>query len=119
LYGQVLRIFPAKWVIVTAIIIFEAGSLLCGVSQNIGQLIAGRTVSGAGAAGICALGLFPPFVNLPPIFSSSLDYPDSFSDHPLGGSADVVCAGWSGFRGIIDSRPLIGGAFTDHVQLFC
>ncbi|KAJ7851242.1 ABC transporter [Mycena olivaceomarginata] len=52
LYGQVLRIFPAKWVIVTAIIIFEAGSLLCGVSQNIGQLIAGRTVSGAGAAGI-------------------------------------------------------------------
>jgi hypothetical protein len=52
-YGQVLRIFAAKWVMVIAIAIFEIGSLLCGVSQNVDQLIAGRTVSGAGAAGIC------------------------------------------------------------------
>lgn len=53
-YGQVLRIVPAKWVLLSAIAIFEAGSLVCGVSQNVGQLIAGRTVSGLGAAGICA-----------------------------------------------------------------
>ncbi|KAJ7645246.1 major facilitator superfamily domain-containing protein [Mycena polygramma] len=35
LQGWMLRIFPAKWVLVTAISIFEVGSLLCGVSQNI------------------------------------------------------------------------------------
>ncbi|KAJ7906097.1 hypothetical protein B0H13DRAFT_1537795, partial [Mycena leptocephala] len=51
-YGQLLRIFPAKWILVSAITIFEIGSLLCGVSQNVGQLIAGRTVSGLGAAGM-------------------------------------------------------------------
>ncbi|KAJ6577049.1 ABC transporter, partial [Mycena vulgaris] len=51
-YGQVLRIFPAKWILVSAITIFETGSLVCGVSQNVNQLIAGRTVSGVGAAGM-------------------------------------------------------------------
>ncbi|KAJ7867671.1 major facilitator superfamily domain-containing protein, partial [Mycena olivaceomarginata] len=53
-YGQLLRILPAKWVLVSSIVIFEAGSLLCGVAQNVDHLIAGRTVSGLGAAGICA-----------------------------------------------------------------
>ncbi|KAJ7869935.1 ABC transporter [Mycena olivaceomarginata] len=96
LYGQVLRIFPAKWVIVTAIIIFEAGSLLCGVSQNIGQLIAGRTVSGAGGRwNMCAWHL--------PSTTRLEDRPMLFA------LAGVV------LRGVIDSRPLIGGAFTDHV----
>ena len=52
-YGQLLRIFPAKWILVMAIITFELGSLVCGVSQNVDQLIAGRAVSGFGAAGIC------------------------------------------------------------------
>ncbi|KAJ7756579.1 ABC transporter [Mycena metata] len=51
-YGQILRIFPAKWVLVTTIAIFEIGSLLCALSQNIGQLIAGRTISGAGGGGL-------------------------------------------------------------------
>ncbi|KAJ7450967.1 major facilitator superfamily domain-containing protein [Mycena galericulata] len=51
-YGQILRIFPAKWVLVSSIGIFETGSLVCGVSRNVDQLIAGRTVSGVGAAGI-------------------------------------------------------------------
>ncbi|KAF7338058.1 Major facilitator transporter-like protein [Mycena venus] len=51
-YGQLLRIFPAKWILVSSIVIFEAGSLLCGVSQNVDQLIAGRAVSGVGAAGM-------------------------------------------------------------------
>jgi MFS family permease len=57
-YGQLLRIFPAKWILVVAIVTFELGSLVCGVAQNVDQLIAGRTVSGLGAAGICGPNLF-------------------------------------------------------------
>jgi MFS family permease len=53
-YGQVLRIYPAKWVLISSIIIFEIGSLLCGVAQNVDELIAGRAVSGLGAAGMSA-----------------------------------------------------------------
>ena len=52
-FGQVLRIFAAKWVMVTSIIIFEAGSLVCALAQSADQLIGGRAVSGLGAAGMC------------------------------------------------------------------
>ncbi|KAJ6568110.1 ABC transporter [Mycena vulgaris] len=51
-HGKLLRIFSAKWVLVSGIILFEVGSLVCGVAQNVEQLIAGRTVSGIGAAAI-------------------------------------------------------------------
>ncbi|KAJ6505778.1 ABC transporter [Mycena vitilis] len=97
-YGQVLRIFPAKWVLVTAISIFEIGSLLCGVSQNINQLITGRTVSGVGAAGI--------FLSMFQILAQVV----RLEDRPrLFGMFGAVF----GLASIIG--PLIGGAFSDHV----
>ncbi|KAJ6530991.1 ABC transporter [Mycena vulgaris] len=97
-YGQLLRIFPAKWTLVTAIITFEIGSLVCGVAQNVGQLIAGRTVSGLGAAGI--------FVAMIQVISQVT----RLEDRPrLFGMFGAVF----GLSSIIG--PLIGGAFTDHV----
>jgi predicted MFS family arabinose efflux permease len=51
---QIMCIYPAKWVLVATIAFFETGSLICGVAQNARQLIVGRTVSGMGAAGMCA-----------------------------------------------------------------
>ncbi|KAJ7174162.1 ABC transporter [Mycena crocata] len=97
-YGQVLRIFPAKWVLVSAIIIFEIGSLVCGVAQNVYQLIAGRTVSGLGAAGI--------FVAMIQIIGQVT----RLEDRPrLFGMFGAVF----GMSSIIG--PLIGGGFTDHV----
>ena len=52
-FGQVMRIFSAKHMLLINIFVFEAGSLVCALSANVNQLIAGRTVSGAGAAGMC------------------------------------------------------------------
>ncbi|KAJ7666848.1 putative transporter [Mycena polygramma] len=98
-YGQVLRIFPAKWVLVSAITIFEIGSLVCGVAQNVDQLIAGRAVSGLGAAGI--------FVAMIQIISQVT----RLEDRPrLFGLFGAVF----GLSSVIG--PLIGGAFTDHVS---
>ncbi|KAJ7602286.1 ABC transporter [Mycena polygramma] len=98
-YGQILRIFPAKWVLVSAITIFEIGSLVCGVSQNVNQLIAGRAVSGLGAAGI--------FVAMIQIISQVT----RLEDRPrLFGLFGAVF----GLSSVIG--PLIGGAFTDHVS---
>ncbi|KAJ7432390.1 ABC transporter [Mycena latifolia] len=98
-YGQLLRIFPAKWILISAITIFEAGSLLCGVSQNVNELIAGRTVSGLGAAGI--------FVAMIQIISQVT----RLEDRPrLFGLFGAVF----GLSSVIG--PLIGGAFTDHVS---
>ncbi|KAJ7607125.1 ABC transporter [Mycena polygramma] len=97
-YGQILAIFPAKWVMVTAIVIFEVGSLVCGVAQNIGQLIVGRTVSGVGAAGI---------------FGSSIQIISQVTrleDRPILFALAGAVFGVSSIIG-----PLIGGALTDHV----
>ncbi|KAJ7473601.1 major facilitator superfamily domain-containing protein [Mycena galericulata] len=97
--GQLLRIFAAKWVLVSAIAIFETGSLVCGVSQNVNQLIAGRAVSGLGAAGI--------FVSIIQVLSQAT----RLEDRPrLMGLFGVVF----GLSSIIG--PLIGGGLTDHAS---
>ncbi|KAJ6577047.1 transporter [Mycena vulgaris] len=97
-YGQILRIFPAKWILVSAITIFETGSLVCGVSQNVNQLIAGRTVSGVGAAGV--------LVAMIQIISQAT----RLEDRPrLFGLFGAVF----GLSSVIG--PLIGGALTDKV----
>jgi MFS family permease len=64
-YGQVLRIFPAEWVLVWYVTIFETGSLVCAVAQNVNQLIVGRTISRMGAAGICTSFVLFNYVSLP------------------------------------------------------
>jgi len=97
-YGQLLRIFPAKWILISAIAIFEVGSLICGVAQNVNTLIAGRAISGVGAAGI--------FVSILQIISQVT----RLEDRPrLFGILGAVF----GLASVIG--PLIGGGFTDHV----
>ncbi|KAJ7111835.1 transporter [Mycena epipterygia] len=97
-YGQLLRIFPAKWILISSITLFEIGSLVCGVSQNVDQLIAGRTVSGVGASGILVAML------------QIVSQVTRLEDRPrLFGLFGAVF----GLSSVIG--PLIGGAFTDHV----
>jgi MFS family permease len=45
-------IFPAKWFYIIMVIIFEAGSALCGGAPNMNALIVGRVIAGIGAVGI-------------------------------------------------------------------
>lgn len=54
-YGQILTIAPTKWVYLTAVVIFEIGSLICGVAPNMNVLIFGRAFAGVGAAGYVIL----------------------------------------------------------------
>ncbi|KAJ7495343.1 major facilitator superfamily domain-containing protein [Mycena latifolia] len=98
-FGQVMRIFPAKWVLLVTIAIFEIGSLICGLAQNMAALIAGRTVSGLGAAGM--------FIALLQVLSQAT----RLEDRPkyMG-----ILGGVFGVSSILG--PLIGGGFTDHVR---
>lgn len=41
-----------KWVFIITVILFEAGSALCGGAPNMTALIVGRVIAGAGGSGI-------------------------------------------------------------------
>jgi len=52
LYGRLYSTFSIKYVFISSISIFEAGSLLCGVTPSSIGLIVGRAIAGVGAAGL-------------------------------------------------------------------
>ena len=64
--GKLSDIYGRKWFLVGGIVIFLAGSAMCGVSQNMEQLIGFRAFQGIGAGAIMGLAfitigdLFPP-----------------------------------------------------------
>src|SRR3954453_8662804 len=55
LYGKISDLYGRKRIFQAAIVIFLLGSILAGLSQNMGQLIAFRALQGAGAGGLMAL----------------------------------------------------------------
>ncbi|HVV30150.1 MAG TPA: MDR family MFS transporter [Mycobacteriales bacterium] len=57
LYGKISDLYGRKALFQFAIVVFLVGSALCGLSQNIGQLVAFRAVQGLGAGGLISLAL--------------------------------------------------------------
>lgn len=51
-FGKLYTFYPSKWVFLVGLVIFEIGSLICGVAPTSNALIVGRTISGLGAAGL-------------------------------------------------------------------
>ena len=52
IYGKLGDLYGRKLVLQVAIVIFLIGSALCGLSQNMGELIAFRALQGIGAGGL-------------------------------------------------------------------
>src|SRR4051794_25769113 len=57
LWGKISDLYGRKLIFQTAIITFLIGSLMSGLAQNIGELIAFRAVQGLGGGGLFALAL--------------------------------------------------------------
>jgi hypothetical protein len=53
LFGPIYRFYDVKWVFMAAVMLFEAGSALCGSAPTSAAFITGRALAGVGAAGMC------------------------------------------------------------------
>ncbi|KAJ3232726.1 hypothetical protein HDU81_002776 [Chytriomyces hyalinus] len=99
LYGKFADIFGRKWVFVFAILVFEIGSLMCGIATSMNFLIAGRAISGIGGGGIFSLVLI--------IISDIVSLRDRGKYQGLIGAV-------FGLSSVIG--PVVGGSFSDHVS---
>ena len=99
MFGKFYTYFNIKWVYLTAIFIFEIGSVVCGAAPTSVALIIGRAVAGIGSAGI---------------FSGALviiAYAVPLRQRPI---YTGIIGGMYGLASV--AGPLMGGAFTDRVS---
>jgi EmrB/QacA subfamily drug resistance transporter len=99
LYGKISDMFGRKKIFQSAIIIFLVGSALCGLSQNMNQLIFFRGLQGIGAGGLMTLVLAIVGDIVPPRQRGRYQ-------------------GYFGAVFAVSSvlGPLLGGLFTDHLS---
>ncbi|KAI8884005.1 MFS general substrate transporter [Backusella circina FSU 941] len=98
LFSKFSDIFGRKIIVLSGLVLFLIGSVLCGAAQNIIMLIVCRAISGIGGAGIFSM-VFVIISDLVPLEKRG------------------------SYQGIINSvfalssvfGPLIGGSFTDYV----
>jgi len=57
LYGKMSDLYGRKKIFMLSIVLFLIGSMLCGFSQNMGQLIGFRAVQGLGAGGLMSIAM--------------------------------------------------------------
>src|SRR3954465_8189405 len=96
LYGKLSDLYGRRRMFVVAISIFLVGSLLCGLAQSMGQLIAFRALQGVGAGGLLPL--------------SQAASADLFSPRERGRYQGYIGSMWATAA---VAGPLIGGSLTD------
>ena len=96
--GRIYQLYSTKWVFLFSIVIFEAGSAICGAAPSSTAFIIGRAIAGLGSAGIFSGGMM---IILPLV---------PLRKRPIFTSIFGLAFGISSVLG-----PVIGGTLTDRV----
>jgi EmrB/QacA subfamily drug resistance transporter len=99
LYGKISDLLGRKLVFQTAIVIFVAGSILAGVSQNMLQLILFRAIQGVGGGGL---------ISMAQAIIGDIVAPRD------RGKYQGYLGGVFAFASVVG--PLMGGFFVDHLS---
>jgi fucose permease len=98
-FGKVYTYFDVKYTYLSALLIFEVGSVICAAATSSAMFIIGRAIAGSGAAALFQGGMTIIAYSVPlrkrPIYIAALS--------SMFGIASVV-------------GPVLGGAFTDNVS---
>lgn len=98
-FGKIYTYFDVKYTYLIALVIFEAGSVICAAATSSPMFIVGRAVAGAGAAALFSGGMniigFSVALRKRPIYIAALS--------SMFGIASVV-------------GPILGGVFTDKAR---
>ncbi|KAJ5302682.1 hypothetical protein N7476_009481 [Penicillium atrosanguineum] len=100
-YGFLFTAFNMKWLYVAGILLFQGGSALCGGAPNMGALIFGRVIAGAGGTGIYLGGL-------------------NYFSAMITSKERVAYLAGTGFAWALGAilGPVIGGGFSDSSAIW-
>lgn len=98
-FGKVYTYFDVKYTYLSALVIFEVGSVICAAANSSSMFIIGRAIAGAGAAALYSGGMT--------IIGFSV---------PLRKRAIYIAALSSMFGIASVVGPILGGAFTDRLS---
>jgi MFS family permease len=96
--GKIYKYYDLKWSFLISMLIFEVGSLICGVAPNSKTLVVGRAIAGLGGAGLSVGGTSIVSFTVPP------------AKRPMMMGVIGMTYAIAAVLG-----PLLGGAFTDRV----
>ncbi|MCJ1303209.1 hypothetical protein MMC08_006017 [Hypocenomyce scalaris] len=96
-WGKLYGIFSVKWLYIGSIVIFEAGSALCGGAPTMNAMIVGRAIAGCGGAG-----MYVGCLTLLSLTTSVRERPNYMAFIGFTWGSGTVLG------------PVVGGAFADN-----